>query len=152
MTLFQEGKQLADKEGYGRDIERKVILTRILLLINRIFQENSPREIPFPASTDQLKRILDYIDDHLAEALSLSHLSGTFGTTPNSLNRLFRKGLSMTVHQYILHRRIEYARLYLMEGRPVTDTARDAGFGDLTNFIRVFKRKTGMTPGTFRKR
>lgn len=66
--------------------------------------------------------------------------------------RVFAKVVGVTPHQYRVRARLRRAaRLLAEEERPVTDVAYDAGFGDLSNFVRTFRRAAGVSPRAFRK-
>jgi AraC-like DNA-binding protein len=58
----------------------------------------------------------------------------------------------VTPHQYLLRCRLRRAAgLLADDGRPVTEVAYEAGFADLSNFVRSFRRAAGVSPRTFRK-
>ena len=66
--------------------------------------------------------------------------------------RVFAKVVGVTPHQYLLRARLRRAaRLLAEEHRPVTDVAYESGFGDLSNFVRTFRRAAGVSPRAFRK-
>jgi AraC-like DNA-binding protein len=53
------------------------------------------------------------------------------------------------VAKYITSRRITEAKKLLSNGKNVTDTAIMCGFEDYANFIHVFKKHVGVTPGKY---
>jgi AraC-like DNA-binding protein len=58
----------------------------------------------------------------------------------------------VTPHQYLVRSRLRRAaRLLADEERRISDIALDAGFGDLSNFVRTFRRAAGVTPSAWRK-
>jgi len=60
--------------------------------------------------------------------------------------------MNMTCVEYINQCRMEEAAARLASGREsVTEVALDTGFGNLSYFNRVFKKRFGMTPGAYRK-
>jgi AraC-like DNA-binding protein len=60
--------------------------------------------------------------------------------------------LGVTPHQYLVAARLRRAaRLLADPERPVTEVAFEAGFGDLSHFVRTFRRATGVSPGRFRR-
>ena len=67
--------------------------------------------------------------------------------------RQFRAVLGVTPHQYLVQCRLRLAaRLLCDADGTVTSVAFDAGFGDLSNFIRTFTQAAGMSPRAFRHR
>src|SRR3546814_19258688 len=65
--------------------------------------------------------------------------------------RLFVRVLGVTPHQYLLRARLRRAaRLLLEDTRPLIDVAYDAGFNDVSNFVRSFRRAAGVPPPRFR--
>jgi AraC-like DNA-binding protein len=153
-TIHKKGMAAMKIKRYGSDVERRIILEEALLFVNRLFL-NRPsfhEEGTIHYDNRVLARateIMEYVDKHIGEDLSLERLASRFNSSPNGLNRLFKKAGSFTVHQYIMNRRIQYAQLYLSEGHSVTSVAYDVGYNDLAHFIRIFKEKTGMTPGQY---
>jgi AraC-like DNA-binding protein len=91
--------------------------------------------------------ILHYIDEHLASDLSLSGLCGIVGLRPSQFKALFRRSLGISVHQYIIRRRIDRAIGLLGEsGAELGDVAEVAGFTDPSHMARWMRRLAGVTP------
>ena len=66
--------------------------------------------------------------------------------------RLFSAALGATPHQVLVRARLRHAaRLLADGGRSITDVAYDVGFGDLSNFVRTFRRAAGVSPRGFRR-
>jgi AraC family transcriptional regulator len=93
-----------------------------------------------------------WIDAHSHEAIDLEATAAKAGLSPYHFLRLFANVLGVTPHQYLVRSRLRHAaRLLSEEERAVTDVAFDVGFGDLSNFVRTFRRAAGMSPGGFRR-
>ena len=60
-----------------------------------------------------------------------------------------KKETGTTVYHYVLLKRLNLARVLLAQGCRVDETCAGAGFNDYSNFIRTFKKHTGMTPAAF---
>lgn len=66
--------------------------------------------------------------------------------------RLFGGALGVTPHQHLLRCRLRAsARLLVSSDLSVTEVALEAGFEDLSNFVRTFRRAAGTSPGAFRR-
>jgi two-component system, response regulator YesN len=96
--------------------------------------------------------IKEYINNHLQEDLSLVKLSDLVYFNPNYLSHLFKQQAGINLSEYIQETRIKKAKFLL--ARPemkVNDIASAVGYGSATNFIRFFKKITGMTPLEYRE-
>lgn len=101
----------------------------------------------------RLKRVLEYVDAHLDENITLSELAQNLNLSVYYFATLFKKTTGLSPHQYILHRRVSRARQLLRNtDLSVLDVSLDLGFQHQNNFARAFRRVTGMTPTGFRQR
>jgi len=106
---------------------------------------------PRPADERRAVEALRHIDAHAAEPVSLAALAERARLTRFHFLRSFRAAVGATPHQSVLAARLRRAAKLLLETRlPVTEVALEAGFGDLSNFIRTFRRATGRSPRAFR--
>jgi AraC-like DNA-binding protein len=92
-----------------------------------------------------------WIDSHAAQAIDLEQSARQAGLSAFHFLRAFSQVLGVTPHQYLIRARLRRAaRLLADEDRSITDVAFDSGFGDLSNFVRTFRRAAGVSPGRFR--
>lgn len=93
-----------------------------------------------------------WIDAHAPEPIDLDGAAAAAGLSSFHFLRLFAAVLGVTPHQYLVRARLRRAaRLLAEEARPVTEVALDVGFGDLSNFVRTFRRAAGVSPRRFRR-
>lgn len=108
-----------------------------------------------PLAARDRRRSIDaahWIEQHAHEPITLASVAAHVGLSDFHFLRLFRAGLGVTPHQYLVRCRLRRAARLLCEAdRPITDVAFDAGFGDLSNFIRTFGRAARMSPRAFRR-
>lgn len=98
-------------------------------------------------SKPQQRRVLDYIEAHLDEGLSLARLAGIAGLSASHFKPLFKQSLGLPVHQYVIRRRVEHAKHLLLAGRlPMAEIALAAGFAHQSHMARAMRRVLGMTP------
>ncbi len=90
-----------------------------------------------------------YIDDHLAENVSLADLASVAGCDPFRLIRAFRASFDIPPHAWQLQARVRRAQDLLRSGRTAAYVAAEVGFADQSHFTRVFRRIVGMPPGTY---
>ena len=91
-----------------------------------------------------------WLEAHSHEAVDLESAAREAGVSPFHFLRIFTRVLGVTPHQYLIRSRIRRAaRLLGEESRSVTDVAMEVGFGDLSNFVRTFRRAAGVPPASF---
>ena len=100
---------------------------------------------------DSLICALDYIHLHLRETLDNQTVSAAAFVSTSYLNRLFRKHLGCTPHDYVLSCRLTMAQNLLSQGKSVTEACYSAGFQDSSTFGIIFKKHIGMLPSHYRK-
>lgn len=102
---------------------------------------------------EALNRVLQFVDRHLAEDLSLQQLAQLSHFSPFHFQRIFKAIVGENPYEYILNRRLEKA-VFMLKHRPqtsITTIAYDCGFPSPENFSRQFKARYGFTASHFRK-
>jgi AraC family transcriptional regulator len=100
----------------------------------------------------QQRRVLDFIEEHLAEDISLSTLAGLVRLSPFHFLRSFKQSFGEPPHRYWTRRRIERAKSLLANPRAsITEIAFDVGFSGTSAFSATFHRITGQTPSDYRR-
>jgi AraC-like DNA-binding protein len=93
-----------------------------------------------------------WLDAHAHEAIDLEAAAREAALSPYHFLRVFGAVLGVTPHQYLVRVRLRHAARLLADAeRPITDVALDAGFGDVSNFVRTFGRAAGVSPRAFRR-
>jgi AraC family transcriptional regulator len=99
----------------------------------------------------RLRHVIEYIDAHLDHDLTLAELAAVAQFSPSHFKALFKQATGMPVHRFVLDRRVERARLRLLEGRKSnTEIALEAGFAHPSHMARSLRRLLGLTPAQLR--
>ena len=99
----------------------------------------------------QIKRVCDYIEDNLDASLGLQELSSLADVSVYHFSRGFRKTTGLSVHQYVIERRVSRARELLAQEDSLADVAYAVGFSSQAHMTDVFRKKLGVTPGRYRR-
>ncbi|QNK54354.1 response regulator [Paenibacillus sp. PAMC21692] len=100
----------------------------------------------------EVKKIIQFIDRHYAEEISLASLSKYVMMGENYVSALFKKKTGETLIHYLHRIRIEKAiELLRTTELPVNQIGQNVGFMNDNYFIKIFKRMTGTTPSQYRQ-
>jgi len=96
---------------------------------------------------------LEYIDKNYRHPISLDDICSIAHLSRGYLCRVFKKETGRSVFDYLINRRLQFATNELRSSQSkVIAIALEAGFGDLTYFNRIFKKRLGCSPSEYRKR
>lgn len=98
-----------------------------------------------------LDDLFGYIHRHLTEELTLEVLEKVFFVSRYHICREFKKQTGQTIHSYITKSRLRLCKKYILEGLPITEVYKLAGFGGYNHFFRAFKKEFQMTPKEYYK-
>ncbi len=98
--------------------------------------------------------LLNFIDTHYADDLTLEQAAEYIGFSKYHLTRLFKQHTNTTFHNYLCYKRIQAAQSLLTEdkNRPITEIAFSSGFNNLTTFNRCFSKYTSCSPTEYRNK
>lgn len=104
-------------------------------------------------SDPAILQLQEWLDKHFPEPVSLQSLAALAGLTERTLIRRFRAATGDTPTGYLQILRIEAARQQLEQSRLAIETiTRQVGYEDVSSFSRLFRKHTGLAPGTYRSR
>ncbi|MGN0593125.1 MAG: AraC family transcriptional regulator [Ruminococcus sp.] len=123
-----------------------------LMKENRLVRSEGAAAVSGERKNERLKQILAFINTHCSSALSLSVLASEFHISEKYFSRYFIAASGQTFTEYLNRCRIEKAcRLLRETDMSVLDISMEAGYENISYFIRVFRRQEGCTPLQYRK-
>lgn len=99
----------------------------------------------------ELNQVMDYIEEHLTEDLTLEEIANFAGASDYHLRTVFFHLSGITLSEYIKNRRLAEANHALLEGHSVTEVAYRYGYQSLDGFTRAFKKWSGFLPSEIAK-
>jgi AraC family transcriptional regulator len=138
----------------GGRLYAEAMATALAVHILRNYSVHSHQSVRYLGglSPTQLKQVTNYINDHLAQELSLEELAAIAQLSPYHFCRSFKQSMGLTPHQYVIRQRVERAKVFLKDGKMgISEVAFVCGFTHQSHLNRHFKRLTGVTPKIFSK-
>lgn len=147
---FCQISSLHSNEIPGYELALKSLLLQAVFLLMQYSSENITDMSKTP--TDKLKSVLDHIELHYPEAISVSELAKLCCFSDYHFMRFFKKHMNMTCVEYINNLRLEKSVEQFEHGNTsILDVSLSVGFHNLSYFHRAFKKKYHVTPHTFIK-
>ena len=137
-------QDLADTED-GRILLSTGTLLRLLVKIGRELSQGATLS-PSQPTDRRVAGILEYIDRHAAEELSIDSLAEVCFLSKYHMMRLFRQHTGLSIHAYIAQRRLALAKELIAGGMSATEACFQAGFGSYSSFTRAYNRHFRATP------
>lgn len=152
--IFLALREELEMGGIGGYLLADSLKTALAIHLLRNYCTTSPKLSSYSQglSQDKLTLVTDYIHEHLQQDLSLKEVAAIAQISQYHFLRLFKQKTGITLHQYILQRRIERAKELLQHSQlSVADIALRVGFCDQSHLTHSFKRIVGMPPKQFLK-
>jgi len=149
--------------AFGREVEQPGPMGRayaeslVVLAVTELVRHHStlagaPKSAEDDLPSRRFRRIIDYIDAHLSEDLSLLALACEAGMSAARFARGFRRATGHSVHQYLLKRRLEWAAALLGGAeQAIAEVALMTGFCSQSHLTTTFLRLYGTTPAAYRR-
>ena len=143
-SLYEKLRLSNEKDGKRHEFS--LFLQILDILGKNLSSALAPQQIPL-----ELQRILADINDNFLEIKGLKYFAEKYFVSQSTLNRLFRTYLHTTPGLYLEAKRLAHSRLLLKKGKSVLAACMESGFSEPSNYIRLFKKRFGVTPGQYRE-
>lgn len=153
MRIYSKINEVAQaKPGFYRFIKLLEILYELSLDQDyHILASNSFAHTKQTPDSRRVRKVEEYIDQHFKEEIRLQTVSDLAGMTPTAFSRFFKIRTGKTLSDYIIDIRLGYAaRLLVDTTTSVVEICYESGFNNVSNFNRIFKKRKGCSPTTFR--
>jgi AraC-like DNA-binding protein len=153
-SVWQLGAMLARESVQPDALSTLAFDSLVQLLLVQLFRAEKHRREPAPGarlSPAQWRRVSEYIQDNLAQRVSLADLASLAGTSQSHFCHAFKATTGLPPHRWQLEARVRQAQAMLSGNAcSLTQIALATGFADQSHFTRVFRRIVGETPGHWR--
>ena len=140
-TLLEQSQQ---EEGFGAALLRRALFTQLMVEVNRVSLAGDT--VSAAAGDSKIVAILQYLNAHLTEGLSIDQLAERFYISKYHMMRRFRDETGYTIHGYLTEKRLLLAQQFLEQGVPSGEAALRCGYQEYSTFSRAYKKQFGRAP------
>lgn len=144
--LAKEIAATSKEEGFANELLQKVKIVEYLIHLNRWMQKNERTFVPANTANPAVLGIMNYINGHLTEDLSMENISRALFLNASYMMHLFKAETSYTIGHYITDKRLFLTNQFMLEGLPVTEACLRSGFQSYHAFYHAYKKKYGKAP------
>lgn len=117
-----------------------------LVHLNRTLYYRKLKTVEKKDSAQLMKDMINYIQEHYVEDLSLQRMSEIFSVSKSKITHLFKEKHNLTFYQTVLQQRLVHAKNAILLGRNISEVAYESGFSDYATFYKAFVKTFKMSP------
>jgi AraC-like DNA-binding protein len=99
-----------------------------------------------------VRRVENYIRSNYMHPIRVERIARELSLDRRYLSRLFKENMGCSIQEYLVRIRLEEAERLLLRGCSVNEAARLSGYEDVSNFSKMFKKRTGKTPASIMRK
>lgn len=138
--------------GLGSRLMLETLISQVVIHLLRYYTRTPALIKPLETEAVEvlqarLRPVIEYVQTHYSEGLSLKRLADLLYLTPSHFSRLFKQAFGLSPYQFVIQQRVNAARNLLQDpSLTLTEIALEVGFADHSHLTRHYKRLTGSSP------
>lgn len=145
-SLMEALHRESNTDGFGTALLRESLLVQLMVSANRLVSQENGQPEETSKSNLAVTKVIDYVNLHYSEPLSLDMLAERFYVSKYHLSHEFNRQVGISIYRYIQKKRLLIARQLLAQGIKPNEVYGMCGFGDYAGFYRAFKAEYGAAP------
>ena len=137
-----------NRKAFGSALQLQIDAADLLLYLNQLVHAQL-ESVPASQETSLYENLTNHVLAHLDEDLSLDDLANKFFVSKYYISHLFKANMGISLHQYVIKKRLEVARTLMLTGTDITEASSQAGFNNYSNFYRAFMKEYGTSPKNY---
>ena len=149
LRMIEEFQQLGNSPG--EQVIASSIIHRILGCLYYDMQLEMGADTTGLQHIRLVGSILHYVEENLAEPLSLQQIAQRYNYSVTYISKLFKTVTGSSLVSYIIEKRIGRAKQLMFENIEIMQIAERVGYHNYSNFYKAFKKATGTSPEEYRR-
>lgn len=142
--LFETLARTSREGGYGAVLLERAQFLELMVEVNRVCRGG--HQVQAAAGDRKVVTLLQYLNLHLTEELSIDQLAERFYISKYHMMRRFRQETGYSIHGYLTEKRLLLAQRLLAQGVSPSEAGERAGYQDYSTFSRAYKKHFGRGP------
>ena len=138
--------QSFQSDEFANELYHHILFLEFMIQLNRAALRNGVEYIPTSSSNQKIISVLNYLNEHLADDISIEKLADTFYINRYYLMHTFKEETGYSIGNYLSTKRLLLARDLIAGGVPITTACYECGFKNYSTFSRAFHKLFGHTP------
>ena len=141
----------------GTEDSELLLQSKIYELLDIVLKESKLKsgikKVGSRVSPETLQNAINFINENFNRDIALKDVAEAVNFSSVYFHKMFTSSLGITPHQYILNKRLEAAKTYLLTtSYSMNEIAETCGFSSVSYFASTFKKSIGITPSEFRQK
>ncbi|MDF2586817.1 MAG: rhaS 9 [Anaerocolumna sp.] len=138
--VCQELEHSFSDNAFAKELYQKILFLEFMIQLNRTVISNHINYLDSVNGNEKLLPIIEFINEHITEDISIDTLSENFYLSRYYLMHLFKEGTGYTIGNYITEKRLLLAKNLVQNGSSITEACFQSGFKNYSTFSRAFKK------------
>ena len=143
-------EQSLHDSDYANELYHDLLFLEFMIQLNRAAIHHNIDYISNSSSNEKILAVLDYINGHLTEELTVDGIAEKFFLSRYYLMHTFKEETGYTLGDYLSTKRLKLARELIRNGTPITEACYACGFKNYSTFSRAYKKSFGSAPRDLR--
>jgi len=148
------GEVLGEDFSYLKEVARVQTISdieRFLAAVCKKVIEHGNRKT-LKIYDDTLNKAIQYMEANYNNSISVESIAEHVHLSASYIGRMFKERMGVTLNEYLIDLRINRAKQLLAEtDLTIDEICQQVGYSTISYFTKLFKGRTGMTPGTYRR-
>ena len=144
--IVRELEQSLDSNEYANELYHNLLFLEFMIQLNRVAIHDGIEYLSNSSSNKKMIDVIDYLNEHLTDDLSIDFLAETFYLSRYHLMHAFKEETGYTIGNYLSTKRLLLARDRIRQGEPITNVCYECGFRNYSTFSRAYKKNFGCSP------
>lgn len=148
---IEEVHRLISSEEDDKELLALCKIIEVMCCINKIVNPISSRQNLNIDSNSMINEVIKYLNLHFKENIDCQKIADDFHLSKCHLSRVFKSYVGVSLWEYVIKRRIIFFNDLIRENNSIEEACFKSGFNNYSNFYRLYKKHTGITPMEFKR-